>query len=46
LCGKRPADFAERIEELLASLPRLDASVIERAERVVEGLEELVKAQG
>jgi hypothetical protein len=46
LCGKRPADFAERIEELLASLPRLDASVIERAERVVEGLEAVVRTEG
>jgi hypothetical protein len=42
LCEKRPADFVEGIEELLASLPRMDASVIERAERVAEGLERLV----
>jgi len=46
LCGKRPADFAVRIEELLASLPLMDASVIEKAERVVEGLEEVVRADG
>ena len=44
LCSNRPADFAERIEELLASLPRLDKTVIEKAERVVEGLEGIVKA--
>jgi len=42
MCTKRPADFAVRIAELLASLPRMDKSVIERAERAVEGLEELV----
>jgi predicted nucleotidyltransferase len=42
LCSKRPVDFAQRIEELLRSLPRMDASVIEAGERVVEGLENLV----
>ena len=46
LCSKRPPNFAERIGELLASLPRMDASVIEKAGRVVEGLEELLKAEG
>jgi predicted nucleotidyltransferase len=43
LCSKRPANFRERIEELLAALPRTDASVIEAAERVVEGLEKVVR---
>jgi hypothetical protein len=43
LCSKRPADFKERIAELLASLPRMDAAVIEKAERVVEGVEGLVR---
>ena len=41
LCAKRPPDFAERIEELLASLPRMDETVIEKAEEVVKRLEEL-----
>jgi hypothetical protein len=36
-------DFAEKIADLLASLPRMDASVIEAAERVVEGLEKVVR---
>jgi predicted nucleotidyltransferase len=43
LCEKRPVDFAEKIADLLASLPRMDASVIEAAERVVEGLEKVVR---
>jgi predicted nucleotidyltransferase len=43
LCSKRPADFRERIEKLLAALPKMDASVIEAAETVVEGLEKVVR---
>ena len=46
LCEKRPVDFAERIEELLTSLPRMDATVIEAAKRVVEGLEGVVSTKG
>lgn len=43
LCAKRPADFEVRIAELLASLPRMDATVMEKAERVVDGLEEVLR---
>ena len=43
LYEKRPSGFAERIAELLASLPKMDASVIEKAERVVEALEKVVR---
>ena len=44
LCEKRPEDFAVKITDLLTSLPRMDASVITAAVRVVDGLEELVEA--
>jgi hypothetical protein len=46
LCSKRPAVFADRIEELLKSLPRMDRSVIEKAERVVKELETMLNTEG
>ena len=38
LCTKRPTEFAVKIAELLASLPRMDASAIEKADNLIEGL--------
>jgi hypothetical protein len=38
LCTKRPTEFAVKIAELLASLPRMDASAIEKANNLIEGL--------
>ena len=42
LCTKRPPDFGVRIAELLASLPRMDASVVERADNLIDGLDALM----
>lgn len=41
LCEKRPENFAARIEELLASLPSMDQSVVETAKKLVRGLEKV-----
>jgi hypothetical protein len=43
LCSERPADFAVRITELLASLPGMDAEVIEAANRAIDQLEQLLQ---
>ena len=42
LCTKCPPDYAVRIEELLASLPKMDASAIEKANNLIEGLAMLI----
>jgi predicted nucleotidyltransferase len=42
LCSKRPANLRENIRALLASLPRMDASVTEKALQTVSELEMLV----
>lgn len=46
LCSKRPENFGERIEELLAALPRIDSSVVEAADKFVRELEKVCGQEG
>ena len=46
LCAKVPADFSRGIEELLASLPAMDGSVMQKANAVMDGLDHLLAAEG
>jgi hypothetical protein len=46
LCEKVPADFSRAIEELLASLPAVNGSVMQKANAVIDGLDGLLAAEG